>query len=611
MKKRLTAVLLALAVLLGLIPAAAAAEASVPLDEDHFPDAVFRGIVAEKFDTDGDGSLSPEEIGDAQNLFIRNMDISSAKGVEYLTGLTILCLYSTDITELDVSKNVNIHDLECSYSRLKELDLTGLTKLNQLSCQGNRLTELDLSPVPGLIRLNCDANLLTELDLSPVPYLQRLDCEENQLTGLDLSPVPDLDSLFCDGNQLQKLDFSPCPRLFLISCSENQLTDLDLSMLPELLSLKCGGNRLSALDLSGNPKLEDLWCGDNLLTVLNLENVQSMQKLDCSRNRLQVLDVSGYDQLIHLHCGGNQLTGLEISEAAALEEFTCTACCCPVRAGQTLEELPGRPEQSRITSVRGGNFSGGKISFDAGSDEIIYTYEAGHDRSADFRLTCDTDEISVSSAFPDPAFRDWIYKHTDRDGDGKLSAVERKCVSELLPSELGIRDLTGLGYFTSLEVLDCSGNELKALDLSGQKYLKKLSCQGNRLDELQVTGQKSLQELNCSGNRLEVLDLSGLSGLIRLDCTNNYLCCLDIEDSPDLNFYVCSGNTFYITSETQLSQLPGSPDPARISAAYGGSFENGEIYFSWDGDRIDFSYQVRPKKDPECRYLSVFHRLFL
>ena len=599
MKQRFLAMLLAMAMLCSLIPAAAAAEESIPLDEAHFPDAVFRGIVAEQFDSNADGVLSPEEIDWALNLDISNEDIHSVKGVEYLTELTWLRLYKTGITELNVSKNNKIESLECSDNNLTELNLIGLPKLYQLTCSGNQLKKLNLRPVPGLVRLTCDDNRLTQLDLSPVSYLQHLDCEKNQLTSLNLTPVPDMDSLFCNENQLADLDFSPCVKLRLIGCNGNRLTSLDVSMLPNLLALECSRNRLKVLDLSSNPKLEDLYCADNLLTSLNLENVESMEKLDCSGNRLEVLDVSGYDKLKHLHCGRNQLTGLKISEAAALEEFSSAGNCYVIRNEEYLHELPGSPDASKIPLVRGGSLDHGYIYFDPGSDEIFYTYEAGYDYRAEFRLLKDTPDIPVTAAkFPDPAFYSWICDHVDRDGNGKLSPVEIKSVYEMVISDLGIRDLTGLQYFTSLDVLDCSKNRLTNLDLSGQKYLTKLDCGDNRLPELEIAGLKDLTELDCRNNRLEVLDVSGFPRLASLNCSGNYLCCLDIENNPELNNPTCFSNVCYITTETKLSQLPGSPDPGRISFAIGGYLDNGEIFFSATENQINYKYLVCPKRIP-------------
>ena len=75
----------------------------VPIDEEHFPDSVFREKISEK-DTDGDGVLSDEEIAEITSLSLLNAGISSLKGVEYLTAIKILWCDSNHLTALDVRK---------------------------------------------------------------------------------------------------------------------------------------------------------------------------------------------------------------------------------------------------------------------------------------------------------------------------------------------------------------------------------------------------------------------------------------------------------------------------------------------------------------------------
>jgi Leucine-rich repeat (LRR) protein len=55
--------------------------------------------------------------------------------------------------------------------------------------------------------------------------------------------------------------------------------------------------------------------------------------------------------------------------------------------------------------------------------------------------------------------------------------------------------------------LQCSGNKLTNLDVSGNTQLICLNCQENQLSELHVRKNKRLQILNCSGNRLTDLDV--------------------------------------------------------------------------------------------------------
>ena len=73
----------------------------------------------------------------------------------------------------------------------------------------------------------------------------------------------------------------------------------------------------------------------------------------------------------------------------------------------------------------------------------------------------------------------------------------------------------------SLTYLDCSGNQLTALDVSGLNSLTYLDCYGNQLTALDVSGLNSLTYLYCYGNQLTALDVSGLNSLQTLYCYGN------------------------------------------------------------------------------------------
>ncbi len=68
-------------------------------------------------------------------------------------------------------------------------------------------------------------------------------------------------------------------------------------------------------------------------------------------------------------------------------------------------------------------------------------------------------EVSLSKeSFPDPAFREYVAYHFDKDRNTRLSQEELESVEELSLKDLNIQDLTGVDFFTALRRLDCSGN---------------------------------------------------------------------------------------------------------------------------------------------------------
>jgi Leucine-rich repeat (LRR) protein len=94
-------------------------------------------------------------------------------------------------------------------------------------------------------------------------------------------------------------------------------------------------------------------------------------------------------------------------------------------------------------------------------------------------------------------------------------------------------DALDLSMLTDLEFLDCSGNNLSTLDVSGNTALIDLECAENQLTSLDVTSQYDLRILKCGGNLLTTLDLSNNSSLGKgYENTSNIF--LNITDMPFL-----------------------------------------------------------------------------
>ena len=197
--RKLLALLLALTLACGLLPATFAAEPAAPVEPTagdvainaaNFPDAFFRGYVSSKFDTNGNGSLSASELAAVTTMVCGGMNIANLKGVEYFTALTELACFDNQLTSLDVSKNTALTELYCFGNQLTSLDLGKNTALTELDCFNNQLTSLDVSKNTALETLDCSYNQLTSLNLGENAALRQLACYNNHLTSLDVSRVP-------------------------------------------------------------------------------------------------------------------------------------------------------------------------------------------------------------------------------------------------------------------------------------------------------------------------------------------------------------------------------------------------------------------------------------
>ena len=96
---------------IGTLPAESVyAAGDIAVNATNFPDENFRSYVSEHIDKDGDGKLSEGEIASCTEISCNYCEISSLKGIEHFTALTILhCeennLICNDLCQEEINKN--------------------------------------------------------------------------------------------------------------------------------------------------------------------------------------------------------------------------------------------------------------------------------------------------------------------------------------------------------------------------------------------------------------------------------------------------------------------------------------------------------------------------
>ncbi len=140
----------------------------------------------------------------------------------------------------------------------------------------------------------------------------------------------------------------------------------------------------------------------------------------------------------------------------------------------------------------------------------------------------------------------------DTNNDNEIQVSEALQVAWLNISSSGISNLTGLVSFTNLNLLNCSDNQITALDLTGLNSLVNLVCAYNQIPELDF-GAINLQELQCHYNLLTALDVSNMSNLYFLFCGNNQLSSLNL--SGLINLIELDAGTNLLTT-IDLNGLP-------------------------------------------------------
>ncbi len=353
MKKRILSIVLCLVMVFSLLPFTASAASAMPINEETFPDPVFREYVLKIV---GSSILTEEkarqiEVLDVSKNNIKKVlgdraPITSLMGIRYLRYVKDLNCSGQELKTLNLELNSRVEKLNCSGNQLTGLwlDPRG-NSLKYLTCSVNELTALDLSKSPELTELSCSSNKLTSLDLSANKKLQKIVAQTNALTTLDTRNLPELTHLYLWANHdLKSIDVSKNTKLEILSAAHGKLTSLDVSNNRKLVELYvynnqltaldvrsnymlkklgCYENQITALDLSSNVSLEDLGVNDNPITELNLHPLSNLQKLSCSAMKLKKLDVSRCPKLRRLYCNDNQIETLDLRSNKKLETLQC------------------------------------------------------------------------------------------------------------------------------------------------------------------------------------------------------------------------------------------------------------------------------------------------
>ena len=164
--------------------------------------------------------------------------------------------------------------------------------------------------------------------------------------------------------------------------------------------------------------------------------------------------------------------------------------------------------------------------------------------------------------FPDPVFREYVLKIAGGPAltDEKARQIEVLDVSDdNIKKVLGDRDpitsLRGIKYLKYVKDLNCSGQELKTLNLQTNSRVEKLDCSGNQLTDLWFYTGSSLKYLTCSVNEFTALDLSKCSELIELSCGSNKLTSLDLSANKKLQKIVAGSNKLTALDTRNLPEL--------------------------------------------------------
>ena len=133
--------------------------------------------------------------------------IQTLQGVEYFPNLVHLSAFNCRIRYINLRYNSKLTHLDLGGNRIQSLSLSDNPNLEYFDISNNpKLATLSLAGCPKLDFLGCSGCNLTELDLSNNTALADVDCSDNPITSLDVSKNTKLMRLRVDGCKLSKLD---------------------------------------------------------------------------------------------------------------------------------------------------------------------------------------------------------------------------------------------------------------------------------------------------------------------------------------------------------------------------------------------------------------------
>ncbi|WP_179320040.1 T9SS-dependent choice-of-anchor J family protein [Winogradskyella helgolandensis] len=146
--------------------------------------------------------------------------------------------------------------------------------------------------------------------------------------------------------------------------------------------------------------------------------------------------------------------------------------------------------------------------------------------------------FSQNVTIPDANFKTALLNHdpiidTNSDGEIQVSEAEAYAGSLNLASS-DIAELTGIESFLYITALNCSNNEITAVDLTQNIALEKIEIAANELSVLDISQNSNLKELACNGNDLVELYTASNLNLEILNVSANSISDLDIASNTAL-----------------------------------------------------------------------------
>ena len=307
----------------------------------------------------GDGVLNnltlKSKVEGITNLNVNDSNISSLQGIEAFTNLEILFCQRNQITNLDVSQNLALLELECESNPFTTLDVSNNTALKLLGCSDTNLSSIDVSnnlqleviwfTNNNISSLNLDVNTALRtygLSNNPLVYMSIKNGNNSNIVYIEALDLPTLSCVQVDDENAAtyistNFNFIDENLLFSADCDTVYIPDANFetylethNTIGEIVALgdasSMGDGSLNNLVSKSKAELvTDLNVNDsNISSLQGIEAFTNLEILFCQRNQITNLDVSQNLALLELECESNPFTTLDVSNNTALKVLGCS-----------------------------------------------------------------------------------------------------------------------------------------------------------------------------------------------------------------------------------------------------------------------------------------------
>ena len=199
--------------------------------------------------------ITKKDVSSIFKLELSNKKLNSLNGIEHFISLTELYCDNNSLTELDLSRNINLDIVKARNNKLTKINVSHCSKMTELYLAENHLTTVEIGDLKSLLTLDLSRNPISSLDIPAGLKISRLLLRSAELSSLDLSNLKSLIFLYIiDSKKLERLDLSNLPKLLQV------FLDGEKPGSSSLFSVTFGGNNdLALLSIkNGNFKSFDI-----------------------------------------------------------------------------------------------------------------------------------------------------------------------------------------------------------------------------------------------------------------------------------------------------------------------------------------------------------------